>query len=281
MRLLMRLARATTSITVALLAAAEVGAQSVVRHGPLLEAHIWGGYTTFAGADGLGATSRSVEGGLRSLELAIRPTHSLRVFGRYDNTLSLDNLALIRAGRRIPLYRAGAQVDWAGRFTTITHVSHRTLPGRIQQTMLGGEQVVFLPGGIAAKAGGWVGPRSDNLTEWLAHAGVNFAAGRSVRLEPTLFYTRSGIANEHQWRALLVGETRLGSRLTLGGGAARGQNTSIDTRLSGTASTEFVRLSASVAHAQTLHLLINHESAPGTQRLTTIAAGMSIGVPRR
>lgn len=144
---------------------------------PMFEANVWGGYTAFADAANAPASSRAGEGGLRSAELSLWPTASVRVFARYDNTLSLDNLALIRAGRRLPLYRGGAQVDWAGRFTTVGHVSHRTLPGGIDQTMYGGEQVVFIPGGTALKAGGWIGPRSDNVTEWLAHAGVNVSAG--------------------------------------------------------------------------------------------------------
>ena len=281
MRLLPCFSRASASIALAFLATTHALAQNAVARGALFEANVWGGYTAFAGNDGVGASNRNGEGGLRSVELALWPTQKLRVFGRYDNTLSLDNLAMIRAGRRVPLYRAGAQVDWAGRFTTVGHISHRTLPGSIAQTMLGGEQVVFLPGGTALKAGGWVGPRSDNVTEWLTHAGVNIAAGTRARIEPTLFYGRSGIANEHQWRALLAGETRLSSRVTLGGGAAGGQNTSIDPRLTGTASTQFVRLSTIVARGQALHLLVNHETAPGARSLTTMAAGVSLGVPRQ
>lgn len=276
MRPLLHFARTTAALTCAALASSPLLAQTR----PMIEANVWGGYTTFADAAGAPASTRAGEGGLRSAEVALWPTTALRVFARYDNTLSLDNLALIRAGRRLPLYRGGAQLDWAGRFTTVAHVPHRTLPGGIDQTMYGGEQVLFIPGGTALKAGGWVGPRSDNVTEWLAHAGVNVAAGRHLRLEPTLFIARSGIAGEQQWRALLAGETRLGSRLTLGGGVAGGRNTSIDTRFNGTSASQFVRLSARVGQLQSMHLLFNHETAPGANALTTIAAGVSLGVPR-
>jgi hypothetical protein len=248
---------------------------------PVFEAHLWGGYSAFSGTAPTQLGARAGEIGLRSAELALWPTRSLRVFARYDNTLSLDNLALIQAGRRLPTYHGGAQVNWTSRATTVLDVAHRTLPGGIAQTMLGGEQVAFLRNGTALKLGGWVGPRSDQRTEWLAHAGVNLAAGHRLRLEPTLFLARSGVVNEQQWRALLAGEFPLTSRITVGGGAAVGHNHSVNARYTGAAQSNYLRLTTSLRGMQRVHLLVNRESAAGASTLTTVAAGLSLGASRR
>lgn len=256
-------------------------AQSGSAQRPMIEAHVWGGYTAFGGRSAATADSTSGEIGLRSAELAFWPTAAVRVFARYDNTLSLDNLALLQAGRRIPTWHGGAQLDWNARFTTVLDAGHRTLPGGISQTMIGGEQVVFVNHGAVVKAGGWVGPRSDQRTEWLAHAAINVPVGARTRVEPTLFFARSGVANDHQWRALLAGETRLTSRVLLGGGVAAGRNTSIDSRFTGAANSAYARITATVSGQQRVHLLLNRESAAGANSLTTIAAGFSLQVPRR
>jgi hypothetical protein len=264
----------------ACLAASAVVAQSNAPLRPMLEASVWGGYTAFTGASSASTGGRTSDGGLRSIEVAAWPSAAFRLFARYENSLSLDNLALIRANRRVPTYRGGALINWGGRFTTVVDVGRRTLPAHVSQTMLGAEQVLYLPNGTALKAGGWVGPRNDQRTEWLAHAGVNLAAGSRVRLEPTVFFARSGIGSEQQWRALLAGEARLSDRVTLGAGVAAGRNRSIDPRLTGTSSDAYLRCSASLGGLQAVHVLLRHESAPGASDLTTIAAGISLGVPR-
>jgi hypothetical protein len=247
---------------------------------PILEASLWGGYTSFASTPGALSSGGAAQTGLRSAEVSLWPSRRLRVFGRYDNTLSLDNLALIRAGRSVPLYRGGAQFDWGRRFTTIVDAGHRTLPGQITQNMLNAEQVIFLPRNLVAKAGGWIGPRSDSRTEWLGHVALSLPVGARLRLEPTLFIANSGIAGEGQWRGLLNAEAQLAPRLSLGGGAALGRNTGIDPRLTGQARSAYARLSLALTSMQKVHLLLNRESAPGANTITTLAAGLSLGVPR-
>lgn len=271
--------RRATLLVIACCTTTSLAAQSGPAR-PILEANLWGGYTTFADTPGSLASAGAAQTGLRSAEVSLWPSRSLRLFARYDNTLSLDNLALIRAGRSIPLYRGGAQLDWGGHFTTVLDAGHRTLPGSISQTMLSAEQVLFLPAGLAIKAGGWIGPRSDARTEWLGHGAVSLPVGPRLRLEPTIFVARSGIAGESQWRGLLAGEARLTSRITAGGGAALGRNTSVDPALTGDSQSAFARLSLAITRMQQIHLLVNREAAPGANTLTTFAAGLSLGVPR-
>ncbi|MCC7053836.1 MAG: hypothetical protein IT355_11260 [Gemmatimonadaceae bacterium] len=246
-----------------------------------MEASLWAGVTSLEQTPGAIGRTSAVQSGIRGAELSVWPVPSLRLFARYDNTFSLDNLALIRAGRSVPLYRAGVQRDWNHASTTVADVGRRTLPGSITQGMLTVEQVVFLPGTVALKAGGWVGPRSDARTEWLGFGALSVPIAPRVRIEPTYFHARSGLADERQWRALLAGEARLSSRLSLGGGAAMGHNTSITPRLTGDTRAAFARLALSLTRRQRVQLVLNRESAPGANTQVTLAAGFSVGVPRR
>jgi hypothetical protein len=257
--------------------AGRVAAQAPRR---VLELEAWGGYSAFASAPASPAAGKADGLGLRSLELALWPSAALRLFGRYDNSLSLDNLTLLRTGRRIPTWSGGALLNWGGRFTTVVRAGHRSLPGRVGQSLLSVEQVAYTGGGLALKAGGELGPRADHRTEWIAHAGVSVPAGSRLRLEPVLFYARSGVAGERQWRALLASELRLGARSSIGAGVAGGRISGSPAGLNGTVWDSYARVSTALGALSRVHLLARHERAPGSSPLTTIALGLSLNVPR-
>ena len=265
--------RAAFAVTLAVLPVPTLGAQSSK---PLVEAALWGSYSTFPGAPG----SDDAGAGLRTVELALWPSAQLRLFGRYDNSLSLDNLTLLRAGRRVPLWTGGALFNWGGRFTTVLHAGRRTLPGRIGQTLFGMEQVLYLDGGSALKAGGEAAPREDGRTEWMVHGGISIPAGPRFRLEPTLFYARSGLPGESQWRGLLAGTLGVGRSAELAAGVAGGHNRSFDGAFTGAVWDSYARLSLALGGLNRLHLLARHERASGASNLTSIAAGLSLAVPR-
>jgi hypothetical protein len=264
---------AALAASFAVLLAPGLGAQS---RKPLVEAALWGSYSTFPGAPG----SDDAGAGLRTVELALWPSAQIRLFGRYDNSLSLDNLTLLRAGRRVPLWTGGALFNWGGRFTTVLHAGRRTLPGRIGQTLLGMEQVLYLDGGSALKAGAEAAPREDDRTEWTVHGGISLPAGSHLRLEPTLFYARSGVPGESQWRGLLAGTLGLGRSAELAAGVAGGHNRSFDGAFTGAVWDSYARISLALGGLKRLHLLARHERATGADNLTTVAAGLSLAVPR-
>ncbi len=245
---------------------------------PLLELSAWGVYSSFASPSPSVAGSKADGAGLRSIELGIWPAASLRLFGRYDNSLSLDNLSLLRAGRRVPTWSGGALLDWGGRFTTVVQAGRRTLPGRVGQTLLGLEQVAYSAGGAAWKAGVEVGPRADHRTEWVGHAGVNLPVTRRLRVEPVFFYARSGLGAESQWRGLLASELALGGASTLGGGLAVGRISGSPSGLDGTVWDGHVRLTVGTGAGSRAHLLVRHERAPGASPLTSVAVGLSLQV---
>ena len=245
---------------------------------PLLDLSAWGVYSSFADPPRSTLSNKADGVGLRSIEIGVWPATTLRLFGRYDNSLSLDNLSLLRAGRRVPTWSGGALLDWGGRFTTVLRGGRRTLPGRVGQTLLGLEQVVYTAGGTAWKAGVEVGPRADHRTEWVGHAGVNLPAGGRLRLEPVVFYARSGLGAESQWRALLAGELGLGGASALGGGLAAGRISHSPSGLDGTVWDGHARLSVGTGAGSRAHLLLRHERAPGASPLTSVAVGLSLQV---
>ena len=246
---------------------------------PLLEASVWGAYTTFSDPPTVGTSSKDAGAGIRTAELAVWPSAEFRIFGRYDNSLSLDNLTLVRAGRRVPTWIGGTLFNWSGRFTTVLEAGHRTLPGRVGQTIIGGEQVVYSRSGVAFKAGGRLYPSSDSRTEWMLHGGVNFPLGAGIRIEPTFFYSRTGIAGESQWRGLLAANARAG-RLELNGGVARGHNTSVNGLYTGGVWDLFAGVWVPLGGFHRANLMVRHESAAGASRLTSVSAGFTLGIPR-
>jgi hypothetical protein len=267
------------ALALAVLAAAATPAGAQTPR-PFLELHAWGGYSAFSNPPQAPGASRGAGTGLRSIEVALWPSASLRLFGRYDNALSLDNLTLLRAGRRIPTWSGGALANWGGHFTTVVQAGRRTLPARVGQTLLGLEQVAYTPGGTALKAGVEAGPRSDHRTEWVMHAGVSAPVAPRIRVEPVFFYGRSGLAGERQWRALLASEVRLGARSSAGAGLAGGRVSGAPNGLNGGVWDAYARLTMGLGAQSQAHLLLRHERAPGSSPLTSVALGLTFLVSR-
>lgn len=269
-----RAGRAQFLILASLAIGAESGTAQRPAQRPAAEVHVWGGYSGFSDAGA--AVGRNGGTGLRSAELAWWPASSVRLFGRFDNTLSFDNLTLLRAGTRIPTWSAGGLVNWGGHWTTVVTAGRRSLPGGVGETMLELEQVAYLNGGTALKAGAAGGWRADGIREWVAHAGVNLPVGAATRLEPVLFYSRSGLPGEAQWRALLAGERRIGGSLVAGAGVASGRISSATTALEGTPFDSYAKISVGIGGASRVHLLVRHERAPSAGPLTSVSLGLSL-----
>jgi hypothetical protein len=267
------------SVLLALLGAASASAQSAPT-GPLLEVHAWGGYSGFSASPQSPTSNKSGGTGLRLAEVAVWPTTSLRLFGRYDNSLSLDNLTLLRAGTRVPTWSGGGLINWNEHFTTVVYGGRRTLPGRIRETIAGVEQVAYLHNGAALKAGADVGRRQDKITEWVGHVAVNAPLGDRIRVEPVIFYSRSGLPGESQWRALLSAEQQLGRGSSLGLGVASGRISGTQGGFDGTVWDSYARVSAGIGGLNRAQLMVRHERAPSVGPLTSVSLGLSLVVRR-
>jgi tetratricopeptide (TPR) repeat protein len=192
---------------------------------PLIELTAWGGYTAFSNEPSLPAISGNgnSELGIRFAEIAYWPARNVRVWAQYENGLTLDNIAYVRAGETAPAYYVGGFVSYRGRYTTRLETGIRDLPGDVRQSLVRAEQVVTFPSAAAIKFGGWLGPRSDHTTEWLAHAAVSWPVTQRFRIEPTFFYSRSGAPGASEQRLLLFGEYAFANGWKLGSGIAGGR----------------------------------------------------------
>ena len=83
-----------------------------------LEINIWGGYAQFQDQQSWG---------LRSAEVAYQPYNQLRIWARYDNSLSLENLALIRSRAQANGYFLGAFHQWSRYLLTKVELGYRDM----------------------------------------------------------------------------------------------------------------------------------------------------------
>lgn len=243
-----------------------------------VELSLWAGYTAFA--DGPAPSGVADDRfGLRRAELAVWPIPTLRVFAQLDNGLSLDNRALATAGERVMLVSGGALLLWSDRFHTRAELGRRTI-GDIGQMLYGVEQVVMLPGAVTLKAGGWVGPRDDDRTEWVLQWGIGSAVGSRAHLAATFFLSDDGFPNEDGFRTLVAGDYRFPGGWDLGGGLAIGRTATGPGRTSGLVEGQ-VALSGPLAAGQRWRLLVRHQNVRAGDDITVAAVGITLGLFRR
>ena len=209
--------------------------------------------------------------GLRLAEVAVWPNEQLRVFARYDDGLSRDNAALVNSGANAALTSAGGYLRWAPRLGTLAEVGTRKLPDGVRQKIYRIEQSFFLDGGYQAKVGAWRGPRDDHRTESLVYVGVGIPLTDYWRLEPTVFYSRSGVAGESERRLLLATVYDFRNGWEIGAGAAGGRThlaaNNHNTREG------FLRVSNRLQSWLQLHLLARRELGSHADSITVTSIG--------
>jgi Flp pilus assembly protein TadD len=159
---------------------------------------------------------------LRSAEFASWLTLKTRVSLRKDDSLSLDNVALARAGVDAEAWFVGAQHQFGDRFIGSVEHGTRDLPG-------GASQDVFKVEGVlprdnrAWKLGLQVSPHSSGYDDTLVFGGLNFAATERVRVETLLFLADTGALGDDEYRAVVSAEYSAPQRWTVGGGLGVGE----------------------------------------------------------
>jgi tetratricopeptide (TPR) repeat protein len=240
---------------------------------PILELTGWGGVTWFSSVTPI---DNNPQLGIRFLEIGMNAVQNMRIWFQYDNGLAMDNLVLAREDRNFPAYYVGGYYNYGRLYTTRLEAGWRDLPGQIQQRLFRGEQVVMLPKGYIAKAGGFVGPRDDERTEWIAYGALGIPARENFKIEPTFFYSMSGIRFEHQWRMLVSGEYFFPSGVIAGGGLAAGREIVSDG--SSWIFDSFFRVSVPLNGLNHLHALVRHESTGPVESITILSIGYSLGI---
>jgi hypothetical protein len=277
------------AMRIALAAAASSPSQAITQQehdgsdpfGVRLTATLWGGYTTIAGAGGPATGGREDSWGIRLAEVAVWPTERLRLSAQYDNGLSQDESARLRAEPSAPAVYVGGMLGWGGRFLTRLEGGWRDQTHEASQRLIRGEQVVFLPSGVVAKAGGWVGLRPDTPDEWVAHLGVGWIPASGLLIEPVVFLARDERSGDRQQRLLVYGQHQPRAGWEIGTGVVYG---SLE-RGGGAKRTPlweaFVKAGAPVVAGQRMQALIRHERIDGQQNTTVLAVGLTLGSVRR
>lgn len=236
-----------------------------------IEATLFSGHTQFNNGPGNNKTSKN---GVRFAELAYAPSPDIRVWVQYDNGLSLDNADLARQGIKSPTYYLGGLVHYLGKHTTRLEIGHRTLPDSINQVILRGEQVLFLPGNYTLKAGAWIGHRNDSRTERIFNAGFGIPVTPAFRVEPSVFYSRSGVPGEKQWRGLLAGEYSFEAGYRIGGGFSVGRATTVTGNR--TVRDIFMTASAPLGNRHRAHFFLRHEDLSLGRKTAIVGLGVTL-----
>jgi hypothetical protein len=235
-----------------------------------VEFTFWGGTTTVDIPAG-----RETASGLRLAQIAFLPNANWRYWFTYDNTLTLDNFHFAQGNDSGEGYMLGAQYHLAGNKQYLLEAGIRHLEGDIDQTVLRGEYVNFMPSGRHWKLGTWIGAREDDRTEWVGYFGYGFPISNDLRLEPTVFYSRNGVANQDSWRVLLAADYMLQAGLKINAGLAVGNaqtTTGSDDYIGG-----HVMLEIPFAASNKAYFLVRREQA-GQDNLWNLALGVTFSM---
>jgi hypothetical protein len=179
-----------------------------------LELDVWAGYSKAAE---LGTFN------LRTVQLTGQVAKKLRMFLKYDNSLSLDLSSIVRAEQEAQAFSVGAVLTASPKLTSKLEYGTRILPEGVTQQVFSTEQVFFLPNRMSLKGGGFLGTSQKLNNEWLAYASVRVPLGKTLAVEPYYFYSRVENAPRPENRFLLNCQYRTHSGYELNMGAIYGK----------------------------------------------------------
>ncbi|MBK7935928.1 MAG: tetratricopeptide repeat protein [Lewinellaceae bacterium] len=99
-----------------------------------LELDIWTGYSKTGDVGSFN---------LRTVQLTGQVAKKLRMFLKYDNSLTLDLASLVRSNQEAQAFSLGAAIPWSGRLTSRFEYGTRILPDNVTQQIFSTEQVYF------------------------------------------------------------------------------------------------------------------------------------------
>ncbi|MEQ1747745.1 MAG: tetratricopeptide repeat protein [Saprospiraceae bacterium] len=143
-----------------------------------LELDVWAGYSATAGESKFG---------LRNVQLSSQLSRKLRMYLKYDNSLTSDLAAFVRKNQEAQALSLGGAIGWNKTLTTRVEFGARFLPDDVTQQLCSGEQIVFFGNGMLVKAGGFLATSDKIANEWMAYAGFRVPVGSWYALEPYYF----------------------------------------------------------------------------------------------
>ncbi|MBP6827527.1 MAG: tetratricopeptide repeat protein [Saprospiraceae bacterium] len=173
-----------------------------------LELDIWTGYSKTGDVSSFN---------LRTVQLTGQVAKKLRMFLKYDNSLTLDLASLVRNNQEAQAFSLGAVTPWSKRLTSKFEYGTRILPDNVTQQVFSTEQVYFLSN-LSIKGGGFYGLSSKMPNEWMVYGSVRVPVVKGYAIEPYYFYSRVENAPRPENRFLLNNQFRTakGYELNLG-----------------------------------------------------------------
>jgi hypothetical protein len=178
-----------------------------------LELDIWTGYSETGGVNSFN---------LRNVQLTAQVAKKLRMYLKYDNSLTLDLASLVRTNQEAQAFSVGATTPWNSKLSSRFEYGTRFLPENVTQQILSTEQVYTLSDKISLKGGGFVGISNKLNNEWLAYASLRFPVSKSYAVEPYYFFSRVEGAPRPENRFLLNNQFRTAKGYELNLGAMYG-----------------------------------------------------------
>jgi|SaaInlStandDraft_4_1057021.scaffolds.fasta_scaffold01170_2 tetratricopeptide (TPR) repeat protein len=225
-----------------------------------------------------GDSSNGGDSGLREVIVGYWIKDDLRIWARYDNSLSLDNPALVRSGEKAETYYLGVlshiHQDWQANL----EIGNRDLPNDADQQIYKLEGIKINKQQQVFKLGVQLSPHSENYTDKLIYSAYGFPVSDKWRLEPSLYLSSSGTIDDKEWRAALFGEYALPDRWSVGVSAGVGRISSDIAASEGSVFTSNVLFSYPISQKNRLNLSVRYEDSPSFS-YTTMLIGIAIQLP--
>lgn len=149
------------------------------------EIDIWGGYSKVANTS---------SDGLRLMQVALQLRQNLRVYARFDKSLSVDNLDLLRRNVRGNVYNLGGFYSWNEKTGTTVETGLRDFgDAQPAQYTIRAEQTYAVGNNFHLKGGLMTAFAKNTHSEWVVFAGTQISVTRWLTLEPGFFFTRLNV----------------------------------------------------------------------------------------
>lgn len=235
------------------------------------EVSLTGGYTAFENVRSVAAPSSF---GIRSVDVAFRPTRDLTLNAQYDNGISVDTRALAIGGETVPTYRMAGTAAWGGRLITRVGGGIRSLPGDQRQSLAELDQVIVL--GALGLSAGWTGLfPSAGLREHVGRLGATLVPTQAWEIGLT-GYLRA-VDGTDGLTGVLTLTHKLDAPVDITGGVALGRAaaTGLDQR------EIFGHVTARLWAGNGVSLTVRRQSGSGVDSFTGVAAGITLALGPR
>ena len=245
--------------------AAAAGRVAALNAAPKLEAAAWYGSTSNA------------DSGLRLVEMGWWAGRDTRLSARYDDSLSLDNPAIVRRGESARTYLAGVHHAVNDKLAVLLEAGVRQLPDGDQNLYRAEVVLNNLPGKVTL--GAQIGDHELGYADRLYQIGIGIPFAERWQVESNNYFSTVGADKDDEWRSVLNLLYAADSGWDAMVGAGVGE---VDR--GGLQNPESVRvahamLSMPVFGYHRLHLVLRNEDLPGNS-VNVAMLGFTFRLPR-